>query len=128
LDGFEPVNLLLVQPDSCEWLMVISLRSETRLVHVDSRETIPLGSNTHFIGVDGNMLLYQATVGEMTEVRRLELDSVAQPETLWKHPRVYSQIRWLDGATRGLYMDSTRLKLIGRDESSSISLTGATTG
>jgi hypothetical protein len=128
LDEFEPRSLLRIHPNRCDWLLVISFRGEMRLVHVGSSETIPLGRDTSFIGADDYALLYQATDGEMTEVRRLELRSGAQPEALWVYPRLHSQIRWLDGASRGLFMEGTRLKLLQRSAPDTITLTGPTAG
>jgi hypothetical protein len=126
LNGLEPAGIIQLEEQSCEWLVIVNRRGESMLVQTSSGDTIPLGSGFRVIGVDDGVMLYRAQAGSVVEIRRLALESGAQPELMWQYPRTFAEILWLDDeAARGLFVDSGRLNLIERDGQFTIPLNGA---
>jgi hypothetical protein len=126
LDGLEPAGIIQLMEQSCEWLVILNRRGEALLVHPASGQMFPLGNGFPIISVDGGALSYGIQAGDKIEIRRLDLKTGAQPEVLWRYPRTFEEVLWLDdSATRGLSVESGLLNLIEPDGPFVIPLNGA---
>jgi hypothetical protein len=126
LNGLEPAGIFQLEEHSCEWLVIMNRRGESILVQTSSGDTIALGNGFPVIRMDGGRMVYHVQAGNMIEVRRLALNSGAEPELLWAYPRIIEEILWLDDAVdRGLFIDSGQLNLIERSGQFTIPLNGA---